>query len=330
MAGRRVLYGLILVAVFLFQISNDNYLAPLLLTLTLALPVLSLLISLPSVLTCRLSLNALPAGLTRGNEAHWGIVPNFRVGLPLPRLTIQLEEKNLFTGTMVRKKLSLNGITQQTRTTLSAEVSHCGLLELRVKKLRVYDYLGLFAFPLPKPDPAQILVEPDPIDPGPLYVPDGWGVRPAPGSTLRRSLGEDYDLREYRPGDPLRSVHWKLSSKWDDLIVREPAESFVPLLLLTFDRFGTPERLDAVLDKLMGYSRALLTIQRPHAIRWFDTTGTAVLCEVSDEKELQECLWAILSFPAPIQPPASEPEWTDTPGTTSLCIHISLDEEVPE
>ena len=35
------------------------------------------------------------------------------------------------------------------------------------------------------------------------------GLPPA----ARRGPGEDYDLREYRPGDPLRSVHWKLSSK---------------------------------------------------------------------------------------------------------------------
>lgn len=29
------------------------------------------------------------------------------------------------------------------------------------------------------------------------------------------------DIREYRPGDPLKSVHWKLSSKTEDLIVRD-------------------------------------------------------------------------------------------------------------
>ncbi|MBP5269501.1 MAG: DUF58 domain-containing protein [Clostridia bacterium] len=29
------------------------------------------------------------------------------------------------------------------------------------------------------------------------------------------------DIREYRPGDPLKSVHWKLSSKTEELIVRD-------------------------------------------------------------------------------------------------------------
>lgn len=239
MARRRILYGLILVAAVLFQISNTNYLAPVLLTLTLALPLLSLLLSLPPILSCRLSLRARPAGLTRGDNAHWIIAPKRISGLPLARLTLVLEEKNLFTGKVLRTKVSLNGVTRQTASAHCADTSHCGLLEFRVKKLRAYDYLGLFAFPLPRPEPARLLVEPDPLDPGPLSIPEGWGARPSPGSAPRKSLGEDYDLREYRPGDPLRSVHWKLSSKWDDLIVREPAETFVPLLLLTFDCFGT-------------------------------------------------------------------------------------------
>lgn len=330
MARRRILYGLILVAAVLFQISNTNYLAPVLLTLTLALPLLSLLLSLPPILSCRLSLRARPAGLTRGDNAHWIIAPKRISGLPLARLTLVLEEKNLFTDKVLRTKVSLNGVTRQTASAHCADTSHCGLLELRIKKLRAYDYLGLFAFPLPRPEPARLLVEPDPLDPGPLSIPEGWGARPSPGSAPRKSLGEDYDLREYRPGDPLRSVHWKLSSKWDDLIVREPAETFVPLLLLTFDCFGTPERLDAVLDKLMGYSRALLTIQRPHAVQWIAPDGTEVLCPIADEKELQTCLLTLLSVPAPLQAPTSDTDPASITDPSILHIHISPDEEVAE
>lgn len=34
---------------------------------------------------------------------------------------------------------------------------------------------------------------------------------------------EMYDIREYVPGDDIRSIHWKLSSKTDSLILREPS-----------------------------------------------------------------------------------------------------------
>ncbi len=66
MASRRILYGLALIAALAFQITNDNYLAHLLLGLCLTLPILSLLLSLPAALTCRLTLSAERDALDRG------------------------------------------------------------------------------------------------------------------------------------------------------------------------------------------------------------------------------------------------------------------------
>lgn len=33
-----------------------------------------------------------------------------------------------------------------------------------------------------------------------------------------------FDIREYVPGDDIRSIHWKLSSKTEDLIVRQASD----------------------------------------------------------------------------------------------------------
>ena len=35
---------------------------------------------------------------------------------------------------------------------------------------------------------------------------------------------EMYDVREYIPGDDIRSVHWKLSSKVDQLLLRQASD----------------------------------------------------------------------------------------------------------
>lgn len=330
MIGRRIFYGLILIAALLFQITNDNYLAPVLLALCLALPVLSLLISLPVILSCRLTLHGEAAGVSRGTEAQWSMIPKLPIRLPLPRLKVVAVEKNLLTGATAQHKLALTGVTRQMQAILPVSTSHCGLLELRVKKVRAYDLMGLFAIPLPKPEPARIPVEPIPRDPGPLHIPEGWGMRPAPGSAPKRSYGEDYELREYRPGDPMRTVHWKLSSKWDDLIVRDPAETVTPLVVLSFRWFGTPERLDAILDKLAGYSKALLAVQRPHALQWISRSEEPSLHPVSDEKDLQDGLLALLSSPAPAQAPASDPDRLTKSDGAALRIHLTPDEEVDE
>ena len=126
----------------------------------------------------------------------------------------------------------------------------------------------------------------------------------------------------------MRSVHWKLSSKWDKLIVRDPTESLVPLPLLTFDRFGPPEELDHTLDRLLGLSHAMLSVQRPHAVLWLDGEEP-VLCPVSDERELRECLLAILSSPAPLSGTslANRPELLQGLGGPVFRIHVTASEE---
>lgn len=51
-------------------------------------------------------------------------------------------------------------------------------------------------------------------------------------------VSETFDLREYQKGDSIRTVHWKLSGKTDDLLVREfsrPA-NYNTILLFEFHR----------------------------------------------------------------------------------------------
>lgn len=303
MAVRRIVYGATLAGVLLFQITNDNYFGQFLLALWIALPLLSLALSLPGMTGCRLELSAAPAALERGENGAWQISAAVRGGLPLARLTLRLREENLLTGSRESWRLVLTGVARRRPVKLPAGCGHCGLLELRVRRARVYDLLGLFSLPAAVPEPARLLCRPVPAAVELPAIPEGLGARPSPLSAARSGPGEDYDLREYRPGDPMRSVHWKLSSKWDELIVRERGEAASPLPALTLDRFGTPEELDGLLDRLLGLSRGLLSVQRPHNVLWLDAGGEPRLRAVSDEKELTDCLVELLGTAAPLSGP---------------------------
>lgn len=303
MALRRLVYALVLAGALLFQITNDNYLAHFLLAVCAALPPLSLAISLRGMLGCRMTLCAVPAAPARGGDGRWQVSVDIPGLLPLARLALRTEEKNLLTGHIQRRRLSMSGVAGKRPADLSAPTGHCGVLELRADKIRVYDYLGLFSRHVPSPPPARMQCSPIPADTPPPLLPEGLGL-PAPYGAVRRGPGEDYDLRDYRPGDPMRAVHWKLSSKWDQLIVKERAEAVTPLPLLTLDRFGTPGELDALLDRAAGMSRALLDAQQPHALLWLDGAGEPQLHPVADEGEYHRMLTALLSGPAGERGPA--------------------------
>ena len=220
-----------------------------------------------------------------------------------------------------------SGAARRLPTALSAPTEHCGLLELRADKARVCDYLGLFTLKLGAPPPARMLCRPIPAQCPPVEAPDGQGLRPSSKNTAKRGPGEDYELREYRPGDPMRAVHWKLSSKWDELIVRERSDTVTPLPLLTMDYFGKPEELDRLLDRITGMSRALLNVQRPHAVLWLDSAGEPQLQVVSDEKEYGDCLLALLSRPVPSTGPRLDdfPELIRGSNGPVFRVHITLE-----
>lgn len=322
---RRAAYALALLGALLFHITNDNYLGQFLLALCIAMPLLSAALSLPGMLRCRLELSAAPGLLDQGDRGRWQALVQTRNVLPLARMTLLLTGENLLTGETERWWLVLSGVSRRRPAELTIHTAHCGLLELRASKVRAYDHLGLFSLPVRLPPPARTVCRPVLTAVEPPQVPEGGGVRPAPASPARRGPGEDFDLRPYRPGDPMRSVHWKLSSKWDELIVRERSDTLVPLPLLTLDRFGPPEVLDRLLGRVLGTSRALLDVQRPHAVLWLDRDGQPQLHTVSDEKQFDDLLLRLLGSFAPPDGPALDdrPELLQGPDGPVFRIHIT-------
>ena len=303
MVLRRLIYCMALAGVLLFQITNENYLAHFLLALIIAFPLLSLALSLPGMAGSRLSLSAAPPCLARGERGVWRLSVENRSPLPLARLSLRLETRNMLTGACRKEKLAFTGLARRAPEELDVDTAHCGLLEFRAYKVRVWDYLGLFSLPCAQPQSARLSVDPLPVDPGPVNIPEGQGVRPQSSGAGRKGPGEDYDLREYRPGDPMRSVHWKLSSKWDELIVRERAETVTPLPVLAFDWSGSPDRLDR--------------------------EGAPVRRVVNDEKDLRDSLLVLLSAPAPVSAPSimDKPELLSTGAGPGFCIRVTAGEE---
>ncbi|MBM6695174.1 DUF58 domain-containing protein, partial [Pseudoflavonifractor capillosus] len=114
---------------------------------------------------------------------------------------------------------------------------------------------------------------------------------------------EDYDLREYRPGDPLRSIHWKLSSKHDSLVVREPVKTGLPQAAVIVDLFGDGDRLDQVLGRLWTVCLNLLGREIPHTIVWMDRDQAQRQEAVASQAQLLAAMADLLSCPAPTQPP---------------------------
>lgn len=324
MVGRRIVYGVALLAALALQIFYDGYLAQFLLICVIALPLLSLALSLRGVIGMHLELTPSASQLVQGESGQWQIAAHTRSFLPVARLTMVVTLENRLTGDRQRQRLKTSGLSRGMARTLPMDTAHCGQLTCQLHRVRALDLLGLFAFPVSTPALVHALVLPQPApteDLPPLpQMPAGDSLKWRGTPSI-----EDYDLREYRPGDPLRSIHWKLSSKHDSLVVREPVKTGLPQAAVTVDLFGDGDRLDQVLGRLWTVSQALLGREIPHTIVWIDRDQAQRQEAVASQAQLLAAMADLLSCPAPTQPPTVPLDLSRLGQAPQ--VHVTLGEE---
>ena len=314
-----LVYLLGLAGALVFHIYYFGWYSWFVLVLAVALPWFSLLVSLLAMLRTRLRMDA-PALLTR-NEAAYVTLRAGNGFLPQPLCRFRLT----ITAVMTGERRSLRQSTQsQGSWYVPLHTSHAGAYLCQVEKARVYDYLGLFRLPVRAPAPVETVIRPVPREPARLPNLRHFLVRqlkPKPGG----GFSEEHELRDYRPGDSMREIHWKLSVKTDRTIVREAQEPVRGLTLLTFDLRGTPGRVDATLEELLWLSQWLLDHDTPHQILWIDPTD----CETATAPiEAPADLEALLSrlLRTPLRPDTPSLEGRTFPRATWRC-HISPQED---
>ena len=284
MVGRRVLYLAVLVGCGLFYLAYGQWLAWFLLMTLLCLPLFSLVLSLPAMLTFRIR----PAGKTlleMGDPLELWLLGS--CGLPMSPFRAQLMLHRCLQGDTLRYREDLPGITD-----------HCGGITVSARRVRSFDYLGLFSLPVGRKETMTVLIRPRPVAvplPEDLHRHLSTQWKPKSGG----GFSENHELRHYRPGDSLNQIHWKLSAKTGALILREPVEPLQGQVLLTMHLRGTEEELDRKFGRLLWLGSTLLGQEVPFELRCL--TGNGVLTyAIGEEAALQKAIDTLLcQRPAP-------------------------------
>ncbi|MBQ8577321.1 MAG: DUF58 domain-containing protein [Clostridia bacterium] len=180
------------------------------------------------------------------------------------------------------------------------DTAHTTVIRTEIRSAMQSDFLGLFLLPLPRrslpPDArvSDIVVLPNTKKPlGRLRM---WETGAQVMVPTQRPT-EQYEIRDYRAGDTLRSVHWKLSAKTDDLLVRESVEPVCNQLAVTVDRPADPDTADAVYDALDWVLRALCVRERVSSVTaaWVNAAGRTCTETISDPTALDKFYLHLLS-----------------------------------
>lgn len=265
MLKNRLLYAAALVGTLVFHTYYTRWFSWYLLLLVLCLPVFSLLCSFPAIRALRVTAR-MDTSCVRGAQAQLVIGSTGHRRMPTPVYRFILTRTDALNGDRRVQHLQL-ALSASCQVRVPSE--HCGSYRYELKKGRVFDYLGLFSFPLRLPGLGACDVMP--VASPPQQLPNlgqfqARVLRPKYGG----GFAEQHELREYCPGDQLRDVHWKLSAKTDALIVREPLEPNYGRVIVSLDWAGGREALDRTLDVLLWLSGWLLGREVRHEVYWVD------------------------------------------------------------
>ncbi|MBP1556685.1 MAG: DUF58 domain-containing protein, partial [Oscillospiraceae bacterium] len=103
------------------------------------------------------------------------------------------------------------------------------------------------------------------------------------------------------PGDSIRQIHWKLTGKYDQLMVRECAMPLKYSMVLFFDtsypegKKPSPACLDALAETAVALSEGLLEAGIAHMMAWRQSDGSLERRPITDSDTLSDLLPELLA-----------------------------------
>lgn len=140
---------------------------------------------------------------------------------------------------------------------LSFHASHCGIVEISFDSLYITDYLHFHTIKVPIKKTIQIPVFPNETNQKWNYtIPESFDDDDEHFVPFGSSTHDLKETREYQPGDLLKNIHWKLSSKTDNLTVKVFETSADRAILLLPEL--NIENLDKTIETLYNFSLFLI------------------------------------------------------------------------
>lgn len=307
--------------------------------LTFAL-ILSLLLTLIARKTLEIRISTDSKAAAKGERINCVVKLNNSFILPVPVVEVELEcSPQIDLGRVSVFKGAVMGRMGNT-IRIPMRAAHSGLAEVRVKRVGLSDFLGIFTFNMKLPEDElsfKAAVYPD--------IPDAVVQTDFLKTANRFSSNDDeeeesgetsqlptgtagYDHREYVPGDPIKRINWKLSSKRDVYMIRldEQIHGTGQLFFLDCPVMDDTDETLGVRDTVIEGALAMFSMlvrEGRDATFYFCKDGAWIENEIHEQGDVLR-LQEMLADYAPCEPPALVPEQIGAAAKTPICFTAAL------
>lgn len=301
----RIAWGIWIIIMAIVYVFSQSYAGMYMLEGSVVLPAVSILCALAAGRKTEVILS-LP-GWCRKRDPVQGTLRIRQTGpIPVFKMELNVKQNNLLTGEERSDCFSICLFGNRERV-LSFMLKNqlCGCTEVSMESIVIYDLFGIFKKTVKRKNSAKINVLPEmfplhmTIAPGMLQNNDSLeysGTRPG------FDVSEVFGIREYQEGDSIKNIHWKLTGKCDEILVKLPSlplENSILLMMETGIAGGVqygPEIFDAVAEIYVTISQNLLDNGISHEIAWYDQREHVLFSFfIEREEDLSSAMGRILS-----------------------------------
>lgn len=227
---------------------------------------------------------------------------------PIPNLSITINYSNnfAFKKTIHKQKFNVS-VDKGTRTRITCNLTstHGGNLEISLSKIRIYDYLKIFSLRKKNLGEIKVAVLPNYYELAEDYLENRSKMQIESDNYSTIKSGDDpsevFAIREYREGDRLQRIHWKLSMKQDQLMIKDFSEP-LNCSVVIFADLGIPndedelEAVDSLLECALSLSYSFMLKGQIHYLAWYDKSqGVSRRVRVVTDKDLFEAVDGLLN-----------------------------------
>lgn len=284
-----LLYLVVLLSVFVFSIFYTEWFSWYLLLVVLCIPVFSLVCSLPFMIVTAVRglYVTVPKEITVGEKLNIGVSCCNGKGFFCPLMKINFKLSNDFSHYKKCYKFLYGGFSEKTAyKKTNAPTRSCGCLKIKAKYAKLYDMLGIFFIPVRLNSYNEVLIMPK--EEKPYVLPDTDKMEIIGYKPKLSGFADEYDLRGYQRGDSLKNIHWKISARYDDLIVKDPSTPIYKPLVLKPVILGN-KKDDITLGKLLYSANHLIE----NNSTFYCISPDDKICEIKNKEDIKSFLFHI-------------------------------------
>lgn len=305
MIKRWAIYILVLLASYIFFIFYRLWVAWYILALVIVLPLISLLIGAIRFIMIRTDMK-LARTVLRNRPVNIEIFDTASKQKKDDEDQVNLfnnydcifEIEDDMAGSVQKKIYNSKGLRD---FKIPVDTSHCGHYVYTFRSIRYYDFLGLFRFTRKLNKRSEISVMP--IESAPDTMPRLDTYKTKSYKKSRSPYSEIYDIREYREGDSMKNIHWKMTAKKGDIMVREPLDEDLQNARLVLRLLDNRDMMDRILDEFVFISKYFLNHGVSHRVEVVasgnDNAIRNVCYDVHEETEINKMIDGVLSMRLP-------------------------------